>query len=208
MIDRQLIKEIFAELPTLQTERLIFRKMALEDASDMFEYASDSELAKFFRWDFHKSVEDSQRYLIGMNQRYADKDVSEWGIVLRDTNKFIGTGGFLWWATKIGAAELAFCISRKYRDRGLEYEIIKEISQFGFDKMNLNRIEIRCRVENYSLDRILQRIGMTFEGIVLQRVLAKNFRILNYNLKIYVFSINEYYDWIKKKAEIKEIRKE
>lgn len=200
MIDRRLINKIFAELPTLQTERLIFRKMRLEDANDMFEYASDQQLARLFRWDYHKSLEDSQSYLTSMNQRYAEKDVSEWGIVLKDNNKFIGTGGFLWWATKIGAAELAFCISRKYQNRGLEYEIIKEISRFGFEIMNLNRIEIRCRVENTFLDRVLQRIGMTFEGIVLQRILAAKYKILTYNLKIYIFSINEYYDWIKKKG--------
>ncbi len=199
MIDRRLIKEIFAELETLQTDRLLFRRMTLEDANDMFEYASDSELSKLFRWDYHKTLEDTKNYLSGMNIRYAEKDVSEWGIVLKNNNKFIGTGGFLWWATKIGAAELAFCISRKFLNRGLEYEIIREIARFGFETMKLNRIEVRCRAENDYLDKILKRIGMTFEGIVLQRVFKKNFKIQVYNLKIYVFSIIEYYEWIKQK---------
>ncbi len=199
MIDKRLVAEVFADLPSLETERLIFRKMTLEDADDMFEYASDYKLARLFRWEHHKSIEDSRNYLTYMNQRYAEKDISEWGIVLRNTNKFIGTGGFLWWATKIGAAELAFSISRNYWHRGLEYEIIKEIARFGFEKMHLNRIEMRCRVENTSLEIVLQRIGMTFEGIILQRQIAKRYRFKVYNLKIYVLTIKEYYDLIKKK---------
>ncbi|GEM_PF-5868579 len=49
MINKQLISKIFAELPTFETERLIFRKMTLDDANDLFEYASDPQLARLYR---------------------------------------------------------------------------------------------------------------------------------------------------------------
>ncbi|MCX8030097.1 MAG: GNAT family N-acetyltransferase [Thermodesulfovibrionales bacterium] len=198
MVDRNLIAEIYAELPTLETERLIFRKMTLDDAEDLFEYASDKELAKLYRWEHHRTLEDSLNYLKFMRSKYENSDISEWGIILKSNNKFIGTGGYIWWATNIRAAELAFCISRKYWYRGLEYEIIKEIARFGFENMRLRRIEIRCRVENTTLEMILQRIGLTFEGIILQRKIIKRFKVQVYNLKIYVLTLDEFYDLIKK----------
>ena len=36
-------KKLFADLPELETERLLLRKMRLDDAEDMFAYASDTE---------------------------------------------------------------------------------------------------------------------------------------------------------------------
>lgn len=199
MIDKQLISKIFAELPTFETERLIFRKMTLDDANDLFEYASDPQLARLYRWEHHKSIEDSHNYILSMLSKYEEKDISEWGIILKSLNKFIGTGGYLWWVTAVGSAELAFCISRRFWQRGLEYEIIKEIARFGFEKMKLKRIEVRCRVENKALEMILKRLGLTFEGVVLQRNIIKRFKVQVYNLKIYVLTLQEFYDLIKKR---------
>ncbi len=134
-----------------------------------------------------------------MLSKYEEKDISEWGIILKSLNQFIGTGGYLWWVTTVGSAELAFCISRKFWQRGLEYEIIKEIARFGFEKMKLKRIEVRCRVENKALEMILKRLGLTFEGVVLQRKIIKRFKVQVYNLKIYVLTLQEFYDLIKKR---------
>jgi ribosomal-protein-alanine N-acetyltransferase len=39
------IEDVFGDLPTLYTERLILRKFRLEDAKDVFEYASDPEVS-------------------------------------------------------------------------------------------------------------------------------------------------------------------
>lgn len=35
------IEDVFADLPTLETPRLLLRKMHLEDARDLYEYATD-----------------------------------------------------------------------------------------------------------------------------------------------------------------------
>jgi ribosomal-protein-alanine N-acetyltransferase len=47
------IKDVFGDLPTLETARLLLRKMNHDDAQDLFEYASDSEVAKYTTWSPH-----------------------------------------------------------------------------------------------------------------------------------------------------------
>ena len=41
---------IFADLPELETERLLLRKMRLEDARAVFAYASDPEVTRYVLW--------------------------------------------------------------------------------------------------------------------------------------------------------------
>ena len=47
------IKDVFGNLPTLETARLLLRKMNHDDAQDLFEYASDPEVAKYTIWSPH-----------------------------------------------------------------------------------------------------------------------------------------------------------
>lgn len=78
------IEEIFGNPPILETDRLILRKIKLSDAQDLFEYASDPEVARYVTWDYHKSIKDSINYLRSMIRKYRNKEISEWGIVYKE----------------------------------------------------------------------------------------------------------------------------
>lgn len=41
------IADVFHDLPTLETKRLILRKFTMNDAQDMFEYSSVSDVSKY-----------------------------------------------------------------------------------------------------------------------------------------------------------------
>lgn len=51
------INLILAEHQTLETERLILRKLQLEDATEMFNYASNPEVVRYTSFEPHDSVE-------------------------------------------------------------------------------------------------------------------------------------------------------
>lgn len=40
------IEDVFGDLPTLETDRLRLRKISVSDEEELFEYASDLEVAK------------------------------------------------------------------------------------------------------------------------------------------------------------------
>lgn len=184
------IKEIYSNLPKLETKRLILRRMLPDDAQNLFEYASNPEIPKYLSWEAHKSIDDSLRYLKLMLQRYENAEVSEWGIIFKENNKFIGTAGFLGWITSSNRAEIAFALSQEYWNRGIMTEVIKEIITFGFEKMELNRIEARCFTENIASERVMIKSGMSFEGVLREQMLAKS----RYNdLKLYSILRKEFY---------------
>jgi [ribosomal protein S5]-alanine N-acetyltransferase len=57
------VGRVFANLPELETERLLLRKMRLGDAEAMFAHATDPEVTRYGLWDTHRSIEDSEGFL-------------------------------------------------------------------------------------------------------------------------------------------------
>ena len=79
---------VFADLPELETERLLLRRMRLDDAQDMFAYASDPEVTRYVLFDTHRSVEDSEAFLRFAVEGYERGDFGGWGVVLKDSGAF------------------------------------------------------------------------------------------------------------------------
>jgi len=165
--------DVFGNLPRLETDRLILRKMRLEDAQDMFEYASDPEVSRFTLWDYHKTIEDSLAFLSCVLKGYEEHQIENWGIVYKENGKFIGTCGYFFWDIEHARAEVQYALSRAYWGKGLMPEALNAVIAFGFTTMNLNRIEAKCIVDNAASERVMQKASMHFEGILHEALYAK-----------------------------------
>ncbi len=167
------IRGVLKDLPTLETDRLILRKMALNDAEAVFAYASDPEVTRYMIWDTHRTVEDSKAFLELAVSKYENGAEPDWGIVYKGDRRFVGTCGFASWTAEHARAEMGFVISRDYWGRGLVPEAVRAMITFGFDGMSLNRIEARCIAENAASARVMEKAGMTYEGALRQREFIK-----------------------------------
>lgn len=176
------IEEIFTDIPTLQTPRLILRKMRLDDAADLFEYASDPEVSTYTTWGPHTSIQDSLEFLTRILSLYEGGQLADWGIEHKSDGKFIGTCGFAEWSPYHSRGEIGYAMSRKYWGQGLMTEAAREIIAFGFTQMQLNRVEARCIVANVGSARVMEKAGMTYEGILREQMYAKGDY---HDLKIY-----------------------
>jgi ribosomal-protein-alanine N-acetyltransferase len=181
--------QLARELPTLSTKRLILRKMALNDAGDMFEYASDPEVTKFTLWEHHGSKNDSVEFLKFVTNNYEKGEIENWGITLKETGRFIGTCGYFNWKPQHFSAEIQYTISKAYWSKGFMTEAVEEVIRFGFEEMMLNRIQAKCMVDNIGSERVMQKAEMKFEGIMRQGVFAKG---KYHDLKVYSILKNEW----------------
>ena len=156
---------IFRDLPELETERLLLRKMRLDDAEAMFAYASDPEVARYVLFETHRSVEDSESFLRLALEGYERGDFGGWGVVLKDSGAFVGTCGMdAGYAPEHARAELGYVLSREHWGRGLMPEAVRAVIRFGFKRMSLNRVQARCIAENAASARVMEKAGMTYEG--------------------------------------------
>jgi len=124
-------------------------------------------------------------------RRYENNEVSEWGIVYKENNKFIGTCGYVLWVPVHSLAEIAIALSGEYWGKGLMTEAVKEVIKYGFEKMNLNRIYARCFMENIGSQKVLEKVGMKFEGILREQMFIKS---KFSDMKIYSILRKEYHE--------------
>ena len=177
-----LVSEIFSNLPVLETQRLILRPMRSEDAQDMYEYASRPEASAYTIWDSHRSIDETRKFLACVEVNYARGEIENWGIEFEADGKFIGTCGFFFWDMPHRGAEIHYALSPDYSGRGLMTEAIQAVLRFGFERMGLHRIEAKCMVQNRASERVMQKAGMKFEGIMRDGIFAKG---RYHDLKVY-----------------------
>ena len=167
------MEDMFGDLPTLETDRLLLRKLDLGDAEDIFEYARDPEVARYVLWEAHRSIEDSQSFINWVLEQYKKGQVSPWGIVHEADEKLIGTCGFVGWFPECARAEVGYALAKKYWGKGYMSEAVRAVITFGFREMRLNRIEATCDLKNLASARVMEEVGMKFEGVLRGYILLK-----------------------------------
>ena len=183
-------RNIFDPFPELETERLILRKIRMEDAHDMYAYGSNPEVTKYMTWNTHQSIEDTKEFLVFALSQYEKKELAPWGIERKGTGKLIGTIDFVGWKIPHRVAELGYVLSQDFWGQGIAAEAAKELIKFGFVQMNLMRIQARCFVENTGSERVMQKAGMTYEGVIRKGMYAKG---KHQDLKMYSILRDEYF---------------
>ena len=80
----------FSHLPEIITPRLLLRKLNMRDATDMYEYSRDPEVARHVLWDAHVSPSESRTYIRYSLRRARLGEPCSWGIEHRASGKLIG----------------------------------------------------------------------------------------------------------------------
>ncbi|MGH2453956.1 MAG: GNAT family N-acetyltransferase [bacterium] len=160
-------------LPTLETERLTLRPLTLEDAADVFAYASEPEVARYVPWEPHRSQEDSRQFIAGTLERSARGGSNTWAIVERASGKVIGSIRMGEVHPVHARADIGYSLGRRYWNQGLTTEAVRAVLRFGFEEVGLNRIYAVCHVANAASERVMQKVGMTYEGTLRQVALIK-----------------------------------
>ncbi len=168
------LDKILLDLPALETERLLLRKLHLEDAEDMFEYAVDPELAGLGMWLPFHTIEDSRADLEETLRNYAKGELVDWAIVLKAEAKMIGRAGLGRYSPRNYRAELGYALNRRYWGKGYMTEAAQVIMAFGFGALGLHRIEANVLSENSASIHILEKLGMQYEGVKREATFVRN----------------------------------
>ena len=170
---KETIYNIFTNMPKLETERLLLRKMCLDDTDDMYEYSKDPEVTKYLSWSPHESKAYTYDYLMYLQNRYKTGDFFDWAIVCKQSDKMIGTCGFTRFDFPNNSAEVGYVINPKFKGQGIATEASARVIRYGFETLRLERIECKFMIGNDASRRVMEKNGMTFEGIRRHGMLIK-----------------------------------
>ena len=159
------LTRIFRDPPTLETPRLTLRRMLKTDAADMYDYASRPEVSRYLLWNPHESEAYSRRYLVYLQTRYRAGDFYDWAVVWRKTGKMIGTCGFTNLRLETNSGEIGYVLHPDFWGMGVAPEAVRRILRFGFMDLRLHRLEARYMIGNDRSRRVMEKVGMQFEGV-------------------------------------------
>lgn len=156
VINRNLI---FAENQLLETNRLRLRPVTINDAHDMYEYASDEETVTFV-FPIHQSIKDTKESVANY---FIAAPLGKYGIELKETGKFIGTID-LRVEDQHNIAEIGYALNRDFWGKGYMPEAANELLRLGFEELQLMRIFATHDSDNPQSGRVMEKIGMKVEG--------------------------------------------
>jgi len=157
-------KAIFQNLPELLTERLRLRPLRSEDADDMFAYAKNPEVSQFTTWETHPDIAATQGYISYVQARYLAGEPETWGVELRSTGCLIGTTGLLNLDAQANHIEIGYVLAPPYYGQGYATEAARAAVHFAFTTLAVNKVVACCAALNVASERIMQKLGMTYEG--------------------------------------------
>lgn len=159
----------------LETARLLLRRFCVEDAESMYRHwASDDEVTRYLTWPSHQSAADTAGYLAFVETEYDKPTTYNWGIVLKETGELIGNISATVENEAVSSLEMGWSLCRRYWGQGMMPEAAAEVFRFLFDEVEANRLVARHDVDNPKSGRVMQKLGMVFEGV--QRQAGKNNR--------------------------------
>jgi ribosomal-protein-alanine N-acetyltransferase len=166
-------KACFDIFPELESERLIYREVTPEDIEDIFKIYSDPEVAKY---DWYKPIDTKDDALSIINRfrgEFKDKEEITWGVARKSDNKIIGYCCLGDFDDDSIRSQIGYGFNRCEWNKGYATEAINILVKFGFEVMNLNRIEAEVTLGNDASIKVLKKANFIQEGIFRERTIMK-----------------------------------
>jgi len=159
------------EQPYLQTDRLILRPFSLDDAPTVQKLAGDKDIAST-TLNIPHPYEDgmAEQWISTHKERFVKGELSNFAITLRSGGGLIGAVGLVINLLH-ERAELGYWIGKPYWNKGYCTEAAREVLRYGFEQLKLNRIHASFFTKNQSSGRVMEKIGMKYEGCFRQHVI-------------------------------------
>ncbi len=156
--------------PPLLTERLLLRSFILEDAADVQRLAGDRDIASTLT-NMPHPYEDSmaEKWIYSCYEKLEKDEALNFAITRRTDKNFIG-GIALRLDLKNENGELGYWIGKPYWNHGYCTEAAKAVVAYSFEVLKLNRVHAKHFKRNAASGRVLEKIGMQYEGCFRQHV--------------------------------------
>lgn len=152
--------------PKLETKRLKLVQVEKEYTQSFYDIMSRDEVTKYYGMESLKSLEEALKIVESFQNTYESKRGIRWGIVLRDTDEFVGTLGLNNLSPWSKKAEIGFELHPSHWNKGIATEAVKEVLRYSFEDLEIFRIGAITYPQNESSIQLLKRLGFTEEGLL------------------------------------------
>jgi len=150
--------------PALETERLVLQPLSEQHADALHAVYADPRAMRFWHTPLHRSPAETR---VMIASTLAGPDIA-WALVARDENTAVGLIHFLG-ESQPGARGLGYILHPRCWGQGLMSEAVSAVLDFGFDTLNLDRVELWIDARNRASQAVARRAGFTGRGVFRQK---------------------------------------
>lgn len=148
----------------LATERLFLRELTPEMYSQLFRSYSEREIKAYLGLGSDTEFREAKRRFEQGTTTY-HTTFKYFHLIHKQDGNVIGRCDFHTWIRAHRRAEVGYTMtSERYKNKGLMTEALRAVLSFGFEKMNLYRIEALVSPHNKPSMQLLKRYGFQKEG--------------------------------------------
>ena len=146
----------------IETERLLLRQYALEDAEEQLRIISDPEFRRHMPPSYRPTRD---KVLVGFGriaEHWNQLGYGQWAMELKGSGRLVGYCG-LRHLVPTDEVELLYGCDRAYWGRGLVTEAARASLRYGFGRMKFARVMAVTDHENRGSRRVMEKCGMRYE---------------------------------------------
>ncbi len=149
----------------IETERLILRQFKYSDDENMLKYwVSHPEIQSLYSEPVYSTKQEVKELLDKYISSYDKNDYYRWAIILKESDECIGQIAYFLVDSNNHFAEIEYCIGSLFQRKGLATEATKAVIQYGFNKMNLHKVQICHKSINIPSRKVIEKCGLAYEG--------------------------------------------
>lgn len=151
----------------LHTSRLELKELADSDIENIHELHCNPMVERWNTIGIPANFEVTAALMkpIIANKKESVRSVYGWGIYLQPEGTFIGEAGMSVNNNRFQTAEIHYHITPELWGKGYASEVARELVRFAFEDLKLHRIQAGAATENIGSHRVLEKAGMTREGL-------------------------------------------
>lgn len=148
----------------ITTPRLNLRILTPDGHAFVMNRYNDDEIKEFFGFKTDEELDkECDRHNRGVTT--FNKSFVIFQIIDNETGKVIGSCNFHTWYTEHNRAEIGYILTNEsYRGKGIMSEVLPPVLEYGFNTMNLHRIEAFVGPTNKPSLKLIRNLKFQYEG--------------------------------------------
>lgn len=151
----------------LETDRLLLRPLELTDAVAMFAMDNNPNVHKYLWQNPTQTLEESTKVIEYIQAQYQKNNIGRFATILKETNEFIGWTGIKFIDEHIENGNTNFYdygyrLNEKFWNKGYATEASIAWLDYGFNQMNIEKMNAYTHAQNGASNHILQKVGFHF----------------------------------------------
>jgi RimJ/RimL family protein N-acetyltransferase len=165
----------------LETENLILRLPEPSDAHPLQRAIDDWDIAVTTGGiPFPYDLEMAEGWIQGVLDRPEDAEQVTYMMIRRVDKQLIGGCGMSL-NLRHESADIGYWVAKANWGNGYATEAARRLIQLGFEELGLNRVQAAFYATNIASRRVMEKAGMTFEGIhrqaIIREIASRNHRV-------------------------------